>query len=202
MNKKTGMLAALVTLAAVAAFALGMAFGSSFVSFLASMFIAWGFVPLVCAFAAFGGRETSAVSKTAVAFASVYAVLIMLVYFAQLTTVRMGTLAGQAALLLDYANFGLMFNYDLLGYAFMALATFFIAFAVQVKTTADRWLKGLLLAHGVFAVSCVVIPMLGVFGGANAGGALMGTLILEFWCAYFIPVCILSFVHFKRKENV
>jgi hypothetical protein len=40
-----------------------------------------------------------------------------------------GTKAGRAGgAALDYSRFGLFFNYDLLGYAFMALATFCIAF--------------------------------------------------------------------------
>ena len=198
MNRKTGMIASLVTLGAVAAFAVGMAAGSEFTSFLASMFIAWGFVPLVCTFEVVGRRESKALGKTAVAFASIYAVLIMLVYFAQLTTVRTTNLGTQAAQLLDYGKFGLFFSYDLLGYAFMALATFCIAFTVELKTKADKWLKGLLLVHGVFAITCVVFPMLGIFSAGATGSSSIGTIILEFWCAYFIPVSILSYVHFRR----
>jgi hypothetical protein len=198
MNRKTGMIASLVTLTAVVAFAVGMVVGSLFTDFLSCLFIAWGFVPMICTFAAVGRKETTALGKTAVAFSVVYAVLIMLVYFAQLTTVRMEVLNTQAAQLLDYGKFGLFFNYDLLGYAFMALATFCIAFAVDTKTKADRWLKGLLFVHGIFAVSCTVFPILGLFSGAPSGSAATGTFILEFWCAYFVPVCVLSFLHFKR----
>jgi hypothetical protein len=205
MNRKTGMYAALVTLAAVAGFACAMAFDSKFGDYLTSMFIAWGFVPMIGAFVSYAGNDRKAPGYTAVAFASVYAVLVMLVYFAQLTTVRSGGLSAQAVRLLDYGSFGLMFCYDMLGYAFMALATFFIAFTIVPETTGDKWLKGLLLVHGIFAVSCIVIPMTGIFGGATAGekdgGALFGTLILEFWCAYFIPVCLLSFIHFKKKKS-
>jgi hypothetical protein len=208
MNRKMGMAASLVTLAAVVAFALSMLFGCDASSYLSSMFIAWGFVPMICAFAAVGRPDAKAAGMTAAAFASVYAVFIMLVYFAQLTTVRLAGLSAEAAQLLDYSKYGLLFNYDLLGYAFMALATFFIALTVEIKTTGDKWLKGLLFIHGIFAVTCVVMPILGIFGGSGsaeavAGGAgadmaFIGVLILEFWCAYFTPVCILSFLHFKR----
>ena len=200
MNRKIGMGAALVALAGIVGFALSMVFGSLFGSYLSSMFIAWGFVPMICAFAASAGEDRRAAGYTAVAFASVYAVLVMLAYYAQLTTVRAGGLDAQALQLLDYGSFGLLFNYDMLGYAFMALATFFIAFVVKTETRGDRWLKGLLLVHGVFAVACTVIPMLGIFGASMAGGDLIGTLILEFWCAYFTPVCLLSFLHFLRRR--
>lgn len=200
MNRKIGMAGSLVTLAAVWGFALSMLFGSLFASYLTSMFIAWGFVPLICSFASQGEKDTKAAGYAAIAFASVYAVLIMLVYFAQLTTVRLSSLNEQAAGLINYGKFGLFFNYDLLGYAFMALATFFAAFTVRGKSQGTRWLKGLLLVHGIFAISCVIMPMLGIFKADMKGGEWIGTAVLEFWCTYFTPVCILSFLHFKGNQ--
>jgi hypothetical protein len=34
-----------------------------------------------------------------------------------------------------------------------------------------------------------------------AGGDIIGVLVLEFWCAYFAPVCILSYLHFKNMNK-
>jgi hypothetical protein len=31
---------------------------------------------------------------------------------------------------------------------------------------------------------------------------LTGTIMLEFWCVYFIPVCILAMRHFARRERM
>lgn len=200
MNRKVGMGSALVTLAAVLAFACSMILGSNFASYVSSMFIAWGFVPLICSFAAVGEAKTKAVQYTAIAFSAVYAVFIMMVYFAQITTVRLSELNQQAAQILDYSKFGLFFSYDLLGYGFMALATFFIAFSIRTVTKADKWLKALLMIHGIFAVSCVVMPALGIFKPNMPGGTLTGVIVLEFWCAYFTPVCILSLLHFKNSK--
>lgn len=59
-------------------------------------------------------------------FGCVYAVLILLVYFAQITSVRNDVLSEQAVLLLDYSRGGLLFNYNLLGYGAMGLSTFLI----------------------------------------------------------------------------
>lgn len=200
MNRKIGIYSSVLTLMAVLGFALCMIIGSDFGSYISSMFIAWGFVPMICSFASYSEKETKAFSYTAIAFAAVYTVLIMVVYFAQLTAVRLLELSNQASQILNYKSFGLFFSYDLLGYAFMALATFFISFTIQATTKSDKWLKALLLIHGIFAVSCVILPMLGVFKADIAGGDLIGILVLEFWCAYFAPVCILSYLYFRRKQ--
>ncbi len=199
MNRKLGMYSALLTLAAVLVFAFCMIIGSNFGSYLSSLFISLGFVPMVCAFAAMSREEEKGVSNTAVAFAAVYAVLICVVYFTQLTTVRLSALNEQASALLSYQTLGgLFFNYDLLGYAFMALSTFFIGLTVKVNSKANRWLKNLLLVHGVFAITCIIMPMLGIFSAGMRGGEIIGVLILEFWCAYFSPVCILAYRYFKN----
>ena len=101
-------------------------------------------------------------------FAAVYAALIFLVYFAQMTTVRLDALDGQAMRILDYSRGGLFFHYDLLGYGMMALSTFFVG-------------------------------LTGVFGSMSSGESSMGGVAaLEFWCAYFIPIGILSLVHFRK----
>ena len=56
----------------------------------------------------------SVLGYIAVAFSAVYTTIILLVYFAQLTTVRFNDLTQQAAALLDFQQCGLLFNYDLL----------------------------------------------------------------------------------------
>lgn len=123
------------------------------------------------------------------------------VYFAQMTTVRTGGLTSQAVSLLDFQQFGLFFNYDLLGYALMALSTFFAGLTICVKSKADKWLKALLLIHGVFFLTCFILPMLGLFTTDMAGAEWIGTAVLEFWCVYFIPISVLSFFHFSKCEE-
>jgi hypothetical protein len=199
MNRKIGMLSSAVTFLAVAAFALSMLLGNDQGSYLSSMFIAWGFIPMACAFAACADEEARAAANAGVAFAAIYGLLIFVVYFTQLTAVRLSALSAEALEILDYKRFGLFFSLDLLGYAFMALSTFFIGLTLKPVGRPDRWLKSLLLIHGVFAVSCVVIPMLGVFKPGMAGGDLTGVLVLEFWCAYFLPVSALAYRFFKRR---
>ena len=87
----------------------------------------------------------------------------------------------------------------------MGLATFFAGLMLDVRTKADKWLRALLLIHGVFFLTCMIIPMLGVFGTEAAGGKegsdLTGTILMEFWCAYFIPIGILSAGFFAKREK-
>ena len=55
-------------------------------------------------------------------FAGIYAVFVLLVYFAQTTSVRFEELDGVALRILDYSQGGLFFSYDLLGYGMMAVS--------------------------------------------------------------------------------
>ncbi|MCL2376177.1 MAG: hypothetical protein FWC76_02155 [Defluviitaleaceae bacterium] len=199
MTKKIGKLSAIVNFCAVAAFALCLLTGFLFGSYLTSMFIAFSFVPMICAFAAHSKLEAKAFGNTAMIFGGMYATFILLVYFVQVTTVRIEGLGAQAMSLLDYTNFGMFFNLNLLGYGLMSLSTFFIAFTIDASTKADRWLKNLMMIHGVFAITCFVMPMLGVFYRDVQMSEAVGALILGFWCAYFMPVGILSYNYFKRR---
>lgn len=200
-NRQIGFFASVFNVASVAAFAISMAVGSDPGSYVSSLFIALTFIPMIAAYQSSARTERKAAGSTALAFATSYAVFVLLVYFTQLTTVARGGLGGEARALLDYSQFGLFFSLDLLGYAMMALATFFAGLAVEPACRADRWLKALLMIHGVFAVSCMVLPILGVFAPGMPGGRWIGVAVLEFWCAYFVPVGVLSAGHFRRTSE-
>ena len=133
--------------------------------------------------------------------AAVYGTLIMLVYYAQLTTVNNEQLNEQAANLLVFNKLGLIFNYDLLGYGVMALSSFFTGLSMKPKNKTDKWLRALMLIHGVFYFSCTFMPMTGMFAKMSSGGdGIGGRLALVVWCVYFLPVGILSFIHFTKDE--
>ena len=194
MNKKIGMYGSAVNFISVLCFALSMLFGFDYGSYFASIFIAFSFVLMMCGYAYFSEKEVKLSGYVSVAFAAIYTAIILLVYFAQLTTVRLNDLTQQATALLDFQQCGLLFNYDLLGYAVMSFAAFFAGLAVNQQTKADRFLKYLLMVHGVFFISCLFFPMLGVFEADSP--AWIGVAVLEFWCIYFCPIGILSCLHF------
>ena len=146
-----------------------------------------------------GDRKVAA--NIGLILAAVYATFIMLVYFAQLTTVKNEPLNEQAANLLVFGKFGLIFNYDLLGYGVMALSTFFTGLSMKPKNKTDKWLRALMLIHGVFYFSCTFMPMTGLFAKMSSGGdGIGGRLALVVWCVYFLPIGILSFIHFTKGE--
>ncbi len=199
MNRNIGVIASAVNLVAVICFALSMLFHFNFGGYFSSIFIAFSFIPMMCAYGYFSKEKTKLEGITSVGFATVYVTVILLVYFARLTTVRFGGLTKQTTALLDFQQFGLLFNYDLLGYGLMALATFFAELTVEARSKADKWLKGLLLVHGIFFFSCLIVPMLGVF---SAGGKeWIGIAVLEFWCVYFVPISVLSCKYFIKCGN-
>ena len=145
--------------------------------------------------------ERKVAANIGLILAAVYATFIMLVYFAQLTTVKNELLNEQAANLLVFGKFGLIFNYDLLGYGVMALSTFFTGLSMKPKNKTDKWLRALMLIHGVFYFSCTFMPMTGMFAKMSSGGdGIGGRLALVVWCVYFLPIGILSFMHFTKGE--
>lgn len=199
MNKKIGAYGSAVNFIAILCFALSMLFGFDYGSYLSSMFIAFSFVLMMCGYAYFSEKKAKLSGYVSAAFAAIYTATILLVYFAQLTTVRLNDLTQQAAVLLDFQQCGLLFNYDLLGYAVMSLATFFAGLTVKPQTKRDKWLKYLLVVHGVFFISCLIIPMLGVFKADSP--TWIGVAVLEFWCLYFCCISILSFLHFSNCKE-
>ena len=145
-------------------------------------------------------NDRKVAANTGLILASVYATFIMLVYYSQLTTVNNEQLNEQAAKLLEFNKYGLIFNYDLLGYGVMALSTFFTGLSMKPDNKTDKWLKALLMIHGIFYFSCTFMPMTGMFAKMSSGGdGIGGRLALVAWCVFFLPIGILSFLHFKKR---
>lgn len=201
MDRKLAVAGATINLAGVIAFAGTMLTGSLSASYISSIFIAWGLVIMNSGFFRFGRADARVAALCAVVFAGMYAVCNSVVYFVQITTVANDALSAQAMSVLDYRSFGLMFNLDMLGYCLMAVSTFFAGLTIAVRDKGDRCLKVLLLIHGIFAVSCFLLPMLGLFHAGMEGADRIGTAVLEFWCVYFIPVGILSIRYFRHQVS-
>lgn len=207
MNNKTmGKMGAIITGLAVLSFAVSMIVGffinTLFASCFSSIFIAIGYVLFaVSIFACNHNPEQKAAGLTGISFAIIYAVLILLVYYAECTTVRMNMgLSDEALSIISYGHLGsLFFNYDLLGYGFMGLSTFFIAFLVEPKRKGDKIFRGMLWGHGIFFLPCLLMPMFPIFTPGTSH--IFGTVILEIWCAYFMPVCILGYRYFSGNKD-
>lgn len=205
-NTTLGKFGAAITGCAVLAFAISMIIGlfsnTIFASCLSSMFIAIGFIPFMAAINSSNNDRTyKSCSISAMCFAAVYAVLIFIVYYAECTTIHLNTSLSEETLsIISYGHLGsLFFNYDLLGYAFMALSTFLTGLNLKSSNKSEKCLKALLMIHGVFFISCLFVPMFPVF--TSETDSLIGTILLEIWCIYFMPICILGYRYFANCKQ-
>ena len=202
MSRTVSMTGAAIVTVTVFLFAVFILCGFPFGYYLACMFLPIGYIMMAAGLHHECGKDTKVAANTGMALAGVYAVLVLLVYFAQATTVRTESLNDQASRILNFGRGGLIFNYDLLGYGMMALSTFFTGLAMKAENRTDRWLKRLLMIHGIFFPGCFFMPMTGMFTSmAKGGGGNGGNIALLFWCLYFIPVGLLAWKHFSRREN-
>ena len=201
MNKTIAWIGSIIVVITVALFAVFM-FVSDFGSYVVCIFLALGYLLMIEGFHNESCEKRKVAANVGLLFGCIYAVLILLVYFAQTTAVRNDPLNEQAAMLLDYSKGGLFFSYDLLGYGMMALSTFFTGLTIRPENRRDKWLKYLMIIHGVFFFSCLIMPMTGMFRAtmSEGNGKLGGTIALEFWCAYFLPIGVLSALHFKKQN--
>lgn len=201
MNRTISQIGAAIATITVFLFAVCMIVDFTFGSYFVCMLLPLGYIMMAVGFQHESAEERRVSATIGVVFAGVYAVLILLVYFAQTTSVRLEPLTEQASRVLDFQRGGLWFNYDLLGYGMMALSTFFLGLSLEPSCKADQWLKALMLIHGIFFVSCFVMPMTGVFSDMSSGeSGNGGTIALLGWCAYFLPIGVLAYRHFQKGQ--
>ena len=199
MNKMIAKIGAAIVTAAVFLFAVCLAVDFTFGSYFVCMFLPMGYIMMAAGLHHESEKDRQVAADIGLVFSAVYAVLILLVYFAQTTSVRLESLTEQARSIIDFRRGGLIFNYDLLGYGMMALSTFFMGLSMKPESKADKWLKALLMIHGAFFVGCFLMPMTGVISGMADGETSGGGVIaLIGWCAYFLPIGILAIRHFSK----
>ncbi len=198
MNRRIARVGAGIVCATVFLFALFLIVDFKFGYYLVCMFLPIGYIMTAAGFQVEAREDSKVAANVGLVLAAIYATLVLLVYFAQNTSVRLDGLGEGALRVLDFGRGGLIFNYDLLGYGMMALSTFFIGLSVRAESRADLWLKRLLMLHGAFFIGCFIMPMTGVFNsmadGQNGSG---GVIALVAWCAYFLPVGALAYRHFR-----
>ena len=202
MNRQLAKIGAAVVTVTVFLFAVFILCHFNFGSYFVCMLLPIGYIMMAAGFQHESDEKTRVSANIGLVLSAVYAVLILLVYDAQTTTVRLEELNDQAVRILNYAKGGLLFNYDLLGYGMMALSTFFIGLSIRAENKPDLWLKRLMLIHGVFFFSCFLMPMTGMFTGmANGEKGNGGDIALLFWCAYFLPIGVLAWKHFGKGKD-
>ena len=202
LNKIMSKAGSLIVTGTVFLFAVFLIINFSIGSFFVCLILPIGFIMMTAGLHNECEDDRKVAANIGLILAAVYATFIMFVYFTQLTTVKNEQLNEQAAKLLEFGKFGLIFNCDLLGYGVMALSTFFTGLSMKPNSKTGKWLKALLMIHGVFYFSCTLMPITGMFAKMSSGGdGIGGRLALVAWCVFFLPVGILSFFHFNNRKQ-
>ena len=203
MNKKIGIIGSIINAITVFLFALFLLIDFTIGYFFICIILALSFILMISGLYKEANDKNKVSAIAGIAFGVIYATLILIVYYTQCTTVANETLSPESEKILDYSYMGLMFNLDILGYGIMALSTFFIGLTINVENKIDKALKILLLVHGIFFFGCLIMPMTGMFINSNGSSSSKGGIIaLEIWCLYFLPIGILSALHFKNKKEI
>lgn len=201
MNRIIPRIGAAIVTITVFLFAVFLLAGFSDGQYFVCSFLPLGYIIMSAGFQHESDADRRVPANIGMIFAAVYAVLVLLVYFSQLTYVRLEELNEQAESILLFLPGSLMFCYDLLGYGMMSLSTFFIGLSIKPKNKPDKWLKCLMMIHSVFFLGCFFMPMTDIFSTVSDSGGIGGNIALLFWCVYFIPIGILTFLHFKKEKG-
>lgn len=205
MNRKIGLISSIVMSAAVAIFLIclmiALFYKNAFtenLSFGVCTVLSWSWVAAACVYSCYADKENLSAAKIGVAVSAIYSAIISVVYFTQLTTVLHKSADENILKVFSFSSAGSwLFNLDLLGYGLLSISTFFVGLTVRAKDKSDKALKLLLLLHGVFFV-CMFVPILPL-PATNQGNG--GTIALICWCLFFLPVCVLSALHFKNLNG-
>lgn len=200
-NEKIGLYSAIIAGLSTAFFAISLLNENMLlISFAVCMVLSWSYLTLTCAFAAEANQDKKALAYAGLSFACVYAVFINLVYFTQLTTVYQQAASKDVIHALTYKPGSWIFALDIFGYGMMAISTFFVGLSILPNSRNDRWLKAMLMLHGLFALG-IVFPMLNLFNGEAGNDSVnnIGVVILVGWSLFFIPIMILAAKHFKER---
>lgn len=168
-------------------------------SFAVCLFLAPSFVAMMVSINCHDDHENKRVwAKLGVSFASIYAVLVSMTYYLQLTAVRTAPDGGPFA----FAPGTALFAVDMLGYAFMCLSTLCVA---PVFANGDRLSTGirrLCIVNGLLAVPTLVAPAF-MSGAAtpSAANSATGDLALLSWCVVFAPFAFMVAKYFWRQQR-
>lgn len=160
-----------------------------------------GYIMMSAGFQHESDNDRRVAANVGMLLAAVYAVLVLLVYFSQNAYVSFADLTEQAESILVFRPGSLTFAFDLLGYGMMSLSTFFMGLSMKPRNKPDKWLRYLMMIHGVFFLGCFFMPIMGVFSSDSDSDGIGGSIALLFWCIYFIPIGILSFRHFGQDNR-
>ncbi len=158
-------------------------------AYASSIGIAISFLIMTISNSYFTPEDRNIHARIARSFAVIYCVLACMVYYVQISFVRLGSPSPDALSIVAYAPpRTAFFALDILGYFFMSLSVLFISFTI----INNRLLKTSLLIMGLWGTSCIVVPLLPfLYESTDSSSDVFGIIVLALWSILFIPLSIL-----------
>jgi hypothetical protein len=144
--------------------------------------------------------EGALFAELAVVFAAMYCACICVVYYTQLTFVRLGKPSPDALSVVQYPPPSAFFAVDILAYTFLGISTLFVA--LSIEDSESRALKTALFVHFVQAIVGFAIPLTPMVWGPpkeDDGDDFNWMVPLYGWCLVFSICCGLHWQRFRRK---
>ena len=201
MDKKITLIGLIITLVTTFLFALFLLIDFKMGYFFVCIILAIGYIMMTAGLTSNVEKDKS-LKSLALGFGAIYAVLIFIVYFTQVTVVNKGNAEAEVLEVLDYGNMNLMFYLDILGYGIMALSTFFLGLTIKTDDKASKVFKILLMVHGLFFLPCLIMPMTPLMDKKEGSSSNGGVIALELWCLYFIVLCVFGLISVLKKKKV
>jgi hypothetical protein len=173
---------------------------SNVIDYVSSMGIAICFLALTVAHDTVVS-EHAVYARLAVAFACVYCTLVCLVYFTQLSFVRLAQEPGPGVL--SIVSFEpprtVFFAIDMLGYFFMSLSV-----CCMGLTLPGGSLKRLFIILGLWGATCIAVPLLPFMydESADKDSSEAGIASLVVWTLFFVPLMTMLANYYRQEGSI
>ena len=171
--------------------------------YIASLLLAISVVIMMACFYDSTPSQLKVFGLLTLTFSVIYAPLCMSNYFLQLSIVAFNPLNLSAEVLkvIDFKPGSPTFAMDMLGYGFLCLSTLAAGYALVEEK--DKALRVFCFINGAIAVPTFAAPIMsGIFLSPGGQTNDIGSYILLFWCAIFVPFALLFMRHFKAEYRV
>ena len=139
-------------------------------------------------------------SNISKSFAIIYCTLVSIVYYTQISFVRLGSPSSEVLSIVAYSPpKTAYFALDILGYFFMSLSVLFLSFTI----IENRLLKTSLTIMGIWGMTCVTVPLLPfLYENSDTSSDIFGVIVLSLWSILFIPISILLVLYFYKNGKI
>lgn len=171
---------------------------SSNIDYAASMGIALCYLSTAVANYEFTPRQDRIYSRLSIVFGSIYCTMVCIVYYTQLSFVRLGSASLEILSIVAFEPpRTVFFAIDMLGYFFMSLSVLCLGLTVSAGP-----LNKMLNILGVWGSSCIIMPLLPFVyrEDADEASSQSGVNALIIWCMVYTPIMSMLALHYRNVK--